>query len=144
MVNDGKTNWGRRWQVNRGWESIWMVYLFDFKVRLLFLFGIFFLSLTLFQTAALAQSVTVTTAPSSVPGNSSYTIDWSISGASSVTHTNVHWGTSPSSQPNASSVKTGGSGSYSDTLTAPSSGPIYFFINTRAERQSTRHNSRHG
>ncbi len=78
-------------------------------------------------------SVSVTSVPSSVAANASYSISWSISGASSVTHTNVHWGTSPGSAGNVSPVQTGGSGSYSETLTAPASGTIYFFINTDAD-----------
>ncbi|MCH7507720.1 MAG: hypothetical protein IID60_10515, partial [Proteobacteria bacterium] len=78
-------------------------------------------------------SVSVTSVPSSVAGNASYSISWSISGASSVTHTNVHWGTSPGNTVNFSPVQTGGSGSYSDTLTAPASGTIYFIINTEAD-----------
>ena len=78
-------------------------------------------------------SVSVAQMPSSVAGNASYSISWSISGASSVTHTNVHWGTSPGSGDNFGTTFTGGSGSYSDTLTAPASGTIYFFINTDAD-----------
>jgi len=78
-------------------------------------------------------SVSVTSVPASVAGNASYSISWSISEASSVTHTNVHWGTSPGSPTDFGTTFTGGSGSYSDTLTAPASGTIYFFINTDAD-----------
>ncbi|MCH7507493.1 MAG: hypothetical protein IID60_09345, partial [Proteobacteria bacterium] len=87
---------------------------------------------TTVQTIAVL-SVSVTSVPSSVAENASYSISWSISGASSVTHTNVHWGTSPGSPSDVGTIFKGGSGSYSDTLTAPASGTIYFFINTDAD-----------
>src|SRR5437773_1875139 len=61
-------------------------------------------------------------APSSARSGQSFDVGWSISGATSVTHTNalsLH-DALPISSYDSTSVQSGGSGSYSATITAPS------------------------
>lgn len=67
-----------------------------------------------------------TSYPSSVEAGQSYSICWTVQGAGTISHTNIHYGTS-SSLGSATSTLTGTAPKDScATLTAPSSGTVYF------------------
>ncbi len=95
----------RRWNTAQG--------LYDFSISL--------------GSADDLTSASIYSWPSSVNTGASYSVCWTVSGSGSITHTNIHWGTSSGSYPNSGSVKTGTAPqSFCDTLTAPgSAGTIY-------------------
>ncbi|MEA3203441.1 MAG: hypothetical protein QOI63_1116, partial [Thermoplasmata archaeon] len=72
-------------------------------------------------------STSLTSPPATVTTGQSYSLCWSVAGQGPITHTQVHWGTSSTSLPNASPVQAGSApGSFCATLTAPSTpGTVY-------------------
>ena len=83
---------------------------------------------SLYSDACPAVVVHAVDYPSAVAANSQLTVRWVIVGGTDVTHTNIHWGSSPGSYDQFEQVYSGGPGEYTDTFTAPNSGPIYFII----------------
>jgi len=71
-----------------------------------------------------SPSVQITTWPAPVPPGGAAPITWQISGGTTVSHSDIHWGVKsglncPDPLPSSTGDHTGGMGSYSDSLTMP-------------------------
>jgi hypothetical protein len=88
----------------------------------------------------LKPSVQVTAYPRIAPSYSPATIEWEISGGASVDSTYVAWDTVSHATDNdyahSTDPQSGSIGAYSDTITLPDSGPVYFKAYAQADDQA--------
>ena len=75
------------------------------------------------QVPNILTSTTIVTAPTSVAAGASYQVCWDVQGSGTISHSQIHWGTTTGSYPNGSPVMSGtAAASWCTNLVAPTSG----------------------